>query len=384
MPGGDDRNHRGARTSFSHGGAKSLGGGSKGGSGGGGGMGGEAKTAVASAEEALSLLWRGLSHRVAVPTSSTSSTSCETGLDRVKVDQSNRISCSNHSSRGHSVFTIFIGSKSRASISKFIFIDLADCSKLAVTDSIYNKNDNLKCDGHYKTAMETHHINLSLLALGDVIQAISNNIGLWRRQKSYTGSGQHTSRKIDAKFFHVPYLDSKLTKIIGDNTEIILIATIQPDKIHFQNTLRTLNFINKGISLTKIVNHKHGFLDGNSIKDNSEDLYDIVSSTDNEELISNGFCSIINDFPTLSDEIYSMKNDIAVLNAIINENSSSINTELDISDQIDEEPVHVFPKPVFNENRNRLNDRGPKIKKVFNEPGFRLQNPYSCYYFPPS
>ena len=69
-------------------------------------------------------------------------------------------------------------------------------------------------------------INLSLSALGNVISAL-----------------------VDGKTSHIPYRDSKLTRLLqdslGGNTKTIMIAAISPAFYHYDETLSTLRYASR-------------------------------------------------------------------------------------------------------------------------------------------
>mmetsp|Transcript_45727 Transcript_45727/g.76159 ORF Transcript_45727/g.76159 Transcript_45727/m.76159 type:complete len:142 (+) Transcript_45727:244-669(+) len=73
---------------------------------------------------------------------------------------------------------------------------------------------------------EAKNINLSLSALGNVISAL-------------------TSKK--AK--HIPYRDSKLTRLLqdslGGNTKTVMIAAVSPADYNYDETLSTLRYANR-------------------------------------------------------------------------------------------------------------------------------------------
>jgi kinesin family protein 4/21/27 len=74
------------------------------------------------------------------------------------------------------------------------------------------------------------HINRGLLALGNVISAL----------------GDEKKRKEGA---HVPYRDSKLTRLLqdslGGNSKTVMIACISPADINAEETLNTLKYANR-------------------------------------------------------------------------------------------------------------------------------------------
>jgi hypothetical protein len=73
---------------------------------------------------------------------------------------------------------------------------------------------------------EAAKINLSLSALGNVISAL-----------------------VDGKTQHIPYRDSKLTRLLqdslGGNTKTIMIAAISPADYNFDETLSTLRYASR-------------------------------------------------------------------------------------------------------------------------------------------
>ncbi len=73
---------------------------------------------------------------------------------------------------------------------------------------------------------EATKINLSLSALGNVISAL-----------------------VDGKTHHIPYRDSKLTRLLqdslGGNTKTIMIAAISPANYNFDETLSTLRYASR-------------------------------------------------------------------------------------------------------------------------------------------
>lgn len=73
---------------------------------------------------------------------------------------------------------------------------------------------------------EAAKINLSLSALGNVISAL-----------------------VDGKIQHIPYRDSKLTRLLqdslGGNTKTIMIAAVSPADYNFEETLSTLRYASR-------------------------------------------------------------------------------------------------------------------------------------------
>lgn len=125
------------------------------------------------------------------------------------------------SSRSHAIFTVTIetseireesnGGKPHIRVGKLNLIDLAGSERQAKTGA---EGVRLK---------EATKINLSLSALGNVISAL-----------------------VDGKSSHVPYRDSKLTRLLqdslGGNTKTVMIANCGPADYNYDETLSTLRY----------------------------------------------------------------------------------------------------------------------------------------------
>ncbi|KAM4826166.1 kinesin-like protein KIF7 isoform 2-T2 [Thomomys bottae] len=131
------------------------------------------------------------------------------------------------SSRSHTVFTVTLEQRGRAPgraprpagqllLSKFHFVDLAGSERV------------LKTGSSGARLRESIQINSSLLALGNVISALG---GPQRRGG------------------HVPYRDSKITRILkdslGGNAKTVMIACVSPSSSDFDETLHTLNYASR-------------------------------------------------------------------------------------------------------------------------------------------
>lgn len=125
------------------------------------------------------------------------------------------------SSRSHSIFTIYLeveekidNSNSKIKAGKLNLVDLAGSERQSKTEA---KGQRLK---------EATKINLSLSALGNVIAAL-----------------------VSGKSKHIPYRDSKLTRMLqdslGGNTKTLMIAAISPADDNYDETLGTLKYANR-------------------------------------------------------------------------------------------------------------------------------------------
>ncbi|XP_052862994.1 osmotic avoidance abnormal protein 3 [Anopheles cruzii] len=126
------------------------------------------------------------------------------------------------SSRSHSIFTISLeqmstsvtGEGATIKRGKLNLVDLAGSERQSKTGAT---GERLK---------EATKINLSLSALGNVISAL-----------------------VDGKTKHIPYRDSKLTRLLqdslGGNTKTLMIACISPADYNYDETLSTLRYASR-------------------------------------------------------------------------------------------------------------------------------------------
>ena len=124
------------------------------------------------------------------------------------------------SSRSHSIFTIFVETsevlegESMIKAGKLNLVDLAGSERQSKTHAVGAR---LK---------EATQINLSLSALGNVINAL-----------------------VEGKTNHIPYRDSKLTRLLqdslGGNTKTVMIACISPADYNFEETVTTLRYASR-------------------------------------------------------------------------------------------------------------------------------------------
>ncbi|KAK9890310.1 hypothetical protein WA026_010413 [Henosepilachna vigintioctopunctata] len=141
------------------------------------------------------------------------------------------------SSRSHAIFTLHIKQQrlvpsSDSNINefetftaKFHFVDLAGSERLKRTGATGER------------AKEGISINCGLLALGNVISALGDK---------------------SKKALHIPYRDSKLTRLLqdslGGNSQTVMIACVSPSDRDFMETLNTLKYANRARNIkNKIV-----------------------------------------------------------------------------------------------------------------------------------
>lgn len=125
------------------------------------------------------------------------------------------------SSRSHAIFLVTVecsevgpDGEDHIRVGKLNMVDLAGSERQSKTGA---KGKRLK---------EAAKINLSLSALGNVISAL-----------------------VDGKSTHIPYRDSKLTRLLqdslGGNARTVMIATVGPSHKNFEESLATLRYANR-------------------------------------------------------------------------------------------------------------------------------------------
>lgn len=142
------------------------------------------------------------------------------------------------SSRSHAIFTILIKRHRRllgeqnslmeddleTLTAKFHFVDLAGSERLKRTGATGER------------AKEGISINSGLLSLGNVISALGD---------------------MTKKTSHIPYRDSKLTRLLqdslGGNSQTLMIACVSPSDRDFMETLNTLKYANRARNITNKV-----------------------------------------------------------------------------------------------------------------------------------
>ncbi|CAO0803432.1 unnamed protein product [Mucor circinelloides] len=164
------------------------------------------------------------------------------------------------SSRSHAIFSVILKQKIPASdddnesnqdqqqqkqdqadntiVSKFHFVDLAGSERLKRTKAEGNR------------AREGISINSGLLALGNVISALGDE---------------------SRKSVHIPYRDSKLTRLLqdslGGNSQTLMMACVSPSDSNFLETLSTLKYANRARNIKNKVTINQEFA-GSSVEVN--------------------------------------------------------------------------------------------------------------------
>jgi hypothetical protein len=148
-----------------------------------------------------------------------------------------------NSSRSHAIFTIIIeqtllsneareAHKGRYASAKFHLVDLAGSER----------NKKTKATG--SRFQESININSGLLALGNVIAALSGD-------DANRGGGMSLTRT------HVPYRDSKLTRLLqdslGGNSKTCVVACVSPVDTNFEETLNTLKYATRARNIKNTI-----------------------------------------------------------------------------------------------------------------------------------
>ncbi|CAL8070033.1 unnamed protein product [Calicophoron daubneyi] len=130
-----------------------------------------------------------------------------------------------HSSRSHAIYTITLECSQTIEQSK----PLLRQGKLHLVDLAGSERQS-KTGATGKRLQEANKINLSLTTLGNVISAL-----------------------VDGKSTHVPYRNSKLTRLLqdslGGNSKTVMIANIAPSDYNYEESLSTLRYANRAKSI---------------------------------------------------------------------------------------------------------------------------------------
>ncbi|KAF5188121.1 Kinesin-like protein [Thalictrum thalictroides] len=138
------------------------------------------------------------------------------------------------SSRSHTIFRMVIESKGkdRSSTADYSCVDAIRVSVLNLVD-LAGSERIVKTGAGGVRLKEGKYINKSLLVLGNVINKLSD------------GGKQRG---------HIPYRDSKLTRILqpalGGNAKTSIICTIAPEEVHIEETRGTLQFASRAKRIT--------------------------------------------------------------------------------------------------------------------------------------
>ncbi|XP_038884549.1 kinesin-like protein KIN-7N [Benincasa hispida] len=160
------------------------------------------------------------------------------------------------SSRSHTIFRMVIESKGKdigdnlsadsIRVSVLNLVDLAGSERIAKTGA---EGARLK---------EGKHINKSLMILGNVINKLSEGV----RQRG-----------------HIPYRDSKLTRILqpalGGNAKTSIICTIAPEEVHIEETKGTLQFASRAKRITNCVQVNEILTDAALLKRQNQEIEEL-------------------------------------------------------------------------------------------------------------
>lgn len=190
-----------------------------------------------------------------------------------------------YSSRSHSVFSVTIHMKETTvdgeelvKIGKLNLVDLAGSENIGRSGAVD------------KRAREAGNINQSLLTLGRVITALVERTP------------------------HVPYRESKLTRILQDSlggrTKTSIIATISPASINLEETLSTLEYANRAKNIMNKPEVNQKLTKRALIKEYTEEIErlkrDLAASRD-----KNGVYLSAENFDSMNDKIAAQEEQIA-------------------------------------------------------------------------
>lgn len=236
----------------------------------------------------------------------------------------------NHSSRSHAVFTITVHTREMLPNGE----EVLKSGKLNLVDLAGSENI-AKSGAKDRRAQEMANINKSLLTLGRVIQILSEK---------------------NSK--HVPYRDSKLTRILqdslGGHTKTCMVATVSPSSASLEETLNTLEYASRArdVKNTPMINEK--ISKSQMIKELSLEIdrlkKDLYASRN-----ANGIFLDPDNWKELNDRLQV--------------NSQELSTNLDTINQLqdkisDLEAVRQFKEQEFDEIMKQCNQKEKIIKKA--------------------
>ncbi|XP_074590963.1 kinesin-like protein KIN-7L [Curcuma longa] len=189
--------------------------------------------------------------------------SSEQVIELLKLGEENRhfgeTNMNARSSRSHTIFRMVIESSARDSMESG---DVSNADAIRV--SVLNLVDLAGSERIAKTGTggarlkEGKHINKSLMILGNVINKLSES-GKQRR--------------------HIPYRDSKLTRILqpalGGNSKTSIICTVAPEEVHIEESRGTLQFASRAKRITNCVQVNEILTDAALLKRQKQEIEDL-------------------------------------------------------------------------------------------------------------
>ncbi|KAJ8264421.1 hypothetical protein GJAV_G00148960 [Gymnothorax javanicus] len=209
-----------------------------------------------------------------------------------------------YSSRSHSVFSITIHMKETTvdgeelvKIGKLNLVDLAGSENIGRSGAVD------------KRAREAGNINQSLLTLGRVITALVERAP------------------------HVPYRESKLTRILQDSlggrTKTSIIATVSPSSINLEETLSTLEYANRAKSIMNKPEVNQKLTKRALIKEYTEEIErlkrDLAASRD-----KNGVYLSSENFDTMNERISAQEEQIVEFTEKISSLEEELKTVMEL------------------------------------------------------
>jgi hypothetical protein len=161
-----------------------------------------------------------------------------------------------NSSRSHTIFRLVIESKQHDETS--VRVSTLSLVDLAGSESVKQSNTT------GERRKEGHYINKSLLTLGHVIWKLSE------------ASRKHPNMSFAELSKHIPYRDSKLTRLLqpslGGNAQISIICNISPLSAHVEESHNTLKFASRAKRIRQTATINEGMDDATLLKQYREEI----------------------------------------------------------------------------------------------------------------
>ncbi|KAI8073470.1 P-loop containing nucleoside triphosphate hydrolase protein [Gilbertella persicaria] len=219
---------------------------------------------VANATELLEILQKGSIARTTASTDMNHTSSRSHAIFSVVLKQFLQQDTTDDESTLHSDMEISQTPIEKKLVSKFHFVDLAGSERLKRTNAVGDR------------AKEGISINTGLLALGNVISALGDE-----------------SRRVS----HVPYRDSKLTRLLqdslGGNSQTLMLACASPASANLTETLNTLKYANRARNIRNRVAINHQQDNNNNKKE--ERLKATITRLKQELKSTDDFLRAVND-----------------------------------------------------------------------------------------
>jgi len=194
------------------------------------------------------------------------------------------------SSRSHSICTLYIDNLNNNTNSKLTLVDLAGSERLKKLQGLGDVSSQQKQEGI--------SINTDLFTLAKVISALSSDNN--KNDKRRRSSSSTLSSNSEKHHTHIPYRDSKLTRILrdslGGNCNTTMIACLSPTNVVIDESLNTLRYAARTRTITNIVH-------SNTTRKKSSNAKEVMALKKENKLLKSKLDDISVRFSTLEEQL---------------------------------------------------------------------------------